>query len=285
MTSTKQLAKEAEMSRAQLAATLSELRSRLSPQNLRQEAVRAMSNSGPARFAAGLKEDAANSAVPVAMLAAGVLWAISNKRSASRSQTAAGSVDSLVALADSLVSAAAAATRTVGATASSARAKGEALFETARENGAAAVRAAEAAGGNGRAVGSRIATGATSAIHAARTKTIAATDAASQLTERASKVISTAAKLASKDPVFIAGAGIAAAGIAAAVFGISRQREFAAAAGELVEDAGSEAGIVPVQPPDQSAPFGTGMPRAEGYGRDPTGAPELAEEEPGAGDL
>ena len=285
MTSTKQLAKEAEMSRAQLGATLSELRSRLSPQNIRQEAVRAMSNSGPARFAAGLKEDATNSAVPVAMLAIGVLWAISNKRSASRPQAAAGSVDSLAALVDTLVSSATAVTRTVGATASRARAKGEALFETARESGAAAVRAAEAAGGNGRTVGSRIAASATSAIHAARSKSSAAADAASQLTERASKVISTAAKLAGNDPVFIAGVGIAAAGIAAAVFGLSRQREFAAAAGELVEDAGSEAGIVPVQPPDQSAPFGTETPRAEGYGRDPTGAPELAEGEPRAGYL
>ncbi|HEU5068027.1 MAG TPA: hypothetical protein VFT61_07580, partial [Sphingomicrobium sp.] len=81
----------------------------------------------------------------------------------------------------------------------------------------------------------------------------------------------------SNDPVFIAGVGIAAAGIAAAIFGVSRQRDVASAAGELVENAGKEAGTVPALSPGQVAGLGTETaPNAQGYGRDPTGAQDLA---------
>jgi len=251
MTSTKQLAEDAERSRAQLAITLAELRARLTPQSLQQEAVRAITNSGPARFAAGLKKDAANSAVPIAMLAAGVLWAVSNKRSATTSQAAVGSLVSLLKLGDTLVTAAASLTRTVGAGVSTARAKGEALVETARQSRQTAVRVAVGVGSNGLGAAARIAARATTAVEVARPKGGAAAEAASNLTERLTRVMSTATRLASTDPVFIAGVGIAVAGIAAAAFGISRQSNTAAAAAELVNEAESEIGIAPAQPPEQ----------------------------------
>src|SRR3569833_3372725 len=68
-TSTTQLARDAETTRRQMAASLTELRARLSPRSLQDEAVRAISNSGPARFATGLQDEAVNNAVPIAMLA------------------------------------------------------------------------------------------------------------------------------------------------------------------------------------------------------------------------
>jgi hypothetical protein len=278
MTSTTQLARNAETTRRQMAASLTELRARLSPRNLQDEAVRAISNSGPARFATGLRDDAANSAVPIAMLASGMLWAIANKRPASGSRPAPGSMDSLVSAGDMVIGAASSLARAVSAGVTKAQATGEAVARSAQRGGKAAARSAEAASDNGRALGSHVAAGVASFVRAARSNGSAATQAASDLTSRASRIASTGGKLASKDPVFIAGVGIAAAGIAAAIFGVSRQRDIAAAAGELIANAGHEAATVPVLSPEQVAGLGTETaPRAQGYGRDTTGAEEGVE--------
>ena len=277
MTSTTQLARDAETSRRELAASLAELRARLSLHSLQDEALRTMSNSGPARFATGLRDDAANSAVPIAMLAAGVLWAVANKRSAAGTRPAPGSMDSLVGFGDTLIGAAADLARTVGAGVAKVQTKGAAVARSAQRGSIAAAHSAEAVGDQGRALGSHVAAGVASVMHAARSNGSAATQAASKLTSRASRIVSTGAKFASNDPVFIAGVGIAAAGIAAAIFGVSRQRDVASAAGELVENAGKEAGSVPPLSPGQVAGLGTEIaPSAQGYGRDPTGAQDLA---------
>jgi hypothetical protein len=253
MTSTEQLAREAESSRAQLAASLAELRGRLSPQGLRREAGRAVGNFGPARFAAGLKEDVTNSAVPVAMLAAGVLWAMWNQRGDRRSSAPPGSVASLVKVGDALVSAAAGLIHSVGAAASDARAKGEAVVASVRPAVEAAARASGAAREEGLAAGSRAAEGARSAMDAARSKSAAALEASIHVTERASRAVGAAANIASRDPVFIAGVGLAAAGIATTVFGVSRHREKTTATRELVDHARAEAGTASPQAPEQAA--------------------------------
>ncbi|MGN6590495.1 MAG: hypothetical protein ACTHKE_09415 [Sphingomicrobium sp.] len=97
------------------------------------------------------------------------------------------------------------------------------------------------------------------------------------MTGRATRAAGTAAKLASKGPVFIAGAGLAVAGIAAAVFGISRQREAAVAAGELVKAA--DAGITPAQAPDPVAEPGEMTSSDRAYRRDLTSTPAGVEAE------
>jgi len=278
MTSTTQLARDAETTRRQMAASLTELRARLSPRSLQDEAVRAISNSGPARFATGLRDDAANNAVPIAMLAAGMLWAIANKRPAAGSGPAAGSMDSLASVGDMVIGAAANLARAVGGGVTKVQATGEAVARSAQRGGKAAARSAEVASDNGRALGSHVAAGVASLVRAARSNSSAATQAASDLTSRASRIASTGGKLASKDPVFIAGVGIAAAGIAAAIFGVSRQRDIAAAAGELVANAGHETATVPVVSAEHVAVLGTeSAPRAQGYGRDTMGARDEAE--------
>ena len=264
MTSTEQLARDADLSRAELAAGLTELRARLTPQNLRQEAARAVRNSGPARFAAGLQEDAANSAVPIAMLAAGVLWAMANQKAYGRSQAAPGSVASLVSAGGGLMSTALSFIHSLGAATTRARARGEAAVASAKPTMEAAARASSAARDSGLAAGSRAADGARNIMKTARSKGADVLEASLDATERASRAVSAAATLAGRDPVFIAGVGLAAAGIATAVLGISRQRDEAAAARELVKEAQEQPQSRESQQP------------ASAYDRDLTGASELA---------
>jgi hypothetical protein len=89
-------------------------------------------------------------------------------------------------------------------------------------------------------------------MDAARSKSAAALKASIHVTERASRAVSAAASIASRDPVFIAGVGLAAAGIATTVFGVSRHREKATAARELVDHAWAEAETASPQAPEQA---------------------------------
>ena len=261
MTSIDHIARETEKTRAELATTLAELRERLSPLRLRQGAARAIEESSPARFATSLKRDASNSAFPIAMLAAGALRVVSNNKCANGARSAPGSLQSLVELGGALKKAASTLAGSTVVAARSARAGSTAAFQSVRTTGSALADAPSAVA----EAGNRLGHTAKKVVDGVQVKSAAALRASAEMATRTSRSIRAAGVIASKDPVFIAGVGIAAAGIAAVVLGISRQNQKSEAAKSLVDAAENEAVAPQHASPDRSV---------SDYKRDMTGAAE-----------
>jgi hypothetical protein len=92
MTSSVQLEREAEQTRSQLAQTLDELRQRITPGQLVDQAVDYAKDSGGAQFVRNLSRQATSNPMPVALIGAGMAWLmLSNDRQPSASR--ATSVD------------------------------------------------------------------------------------------------------------------------------------------------------------------------------------------------
>jgi Protein of unknown function (DUF3618) len=92
MTSSVQLEREAEQTRSQLAQTLDELRRRITPAQLVDQAVDYAKDSGGGQFVRNLSRQATSNPMPVALIGAGMAWLmLSNDRQPSASR--ATSVD------------------------------------------------------------------------------------------------------------------------------------------------------------------------------------------------
>lgn len=92
MTSSVQLEREAEQTRSQLARTLDELRQRITPAQLVDQAVDYAKDSGGGQFVRNLSRQATSNPMPVALIGAGMAWLmLSNDRQPSASK--ATSVD------------------------------------------------------------------------------------------------------------------------------------------------------------------------------------------------
>jgi Protein of unknown function (DUF3618) len=74
MTSSVQLEREAEQTRSQLAQTLDELRRRITPAQLVDQAVDYAKDSGGGQFARNLSRQAISNPLPVALIGAGMAW-------------------------------------------------------------------------------------------------------------------------------------------------------------------------------------------------------------------
>lgn len=79
MTSSAQLEREAEQTRSQLAQTLDELRQRITPGQLVDEAVDYARDSGGGQFFRNLGHQAKSNPMPVALIGAGVAWLMLSK--------------------------------------------------------------------------------------------------------------------------------------------------------------------------------------------------------------
>jgi hypothetical protein len=74
MTSTAQLERETEATRAELEHTLDELRTRMSPGQLIDQAADYMRNSGGRAFLGNLRHQVVNNPLPVTLIGAGIAW-------------------------------------------------------------------------------------------------------------------------------------------------------------------------------------------------------------------
>ncbi|MGC2080153.1 MAG: DUF3618 domain-containing protein, partial [Xanthobacteraceae bacterium] len=89
MTSSAQLEREAEQTRSQLAQTLDELRQRITPGQLVDEAVDYARDSGGGQFFRNLGHQATSNPMPVALIGAGMAWLmLSNDRTNRAEETA-----------------------------------------------------------------------------------------------------------------------------------------------------------------------------------------------------
>ena len=87
MTSSVQLEREAEQTRSQLAQTLGELRQRITPGQLVDQAVDYAKDSGGGQFVRNLSRQATSNPMPVALIGAGMAWLmLSNDRQPSASR-------------------------------------------------------------------------------------------------------------------------------------------------------------------------------------------------------
>jgi hypothetical protein len=87
MTSSVQLEREAEQTRSQLAQTLDELRQRITPGQLVDQAVDYAKDSGGGQFVRNLSRQATSNPMPVALIGAGIAWLmLSNDRQPSASR-------------------------------------------------------------------------------------------------------------------------------------------------------------------------------------------------------
>jgi hypothetical protein len=87
MTSSVQLEREAEQTRSQLAQTLDELRQRITPGQLVDQAVDYAKDSGGGQFVRNLSRQATSNPMPIALIGAGIAWLmLSNDRQPSASR-------------------------------------------------------------------------------------------------------------------------------------------------------------------------------------------------------
>jgi ElaB/YqjD/DUF883 family membrane-anchored ribosome-binding protein len=83
MTTTEQLEREAEATRAHISATLDELRARMTPGHVVDQLVDYANDSSAGAFFRNLREQVVANPLPVALMGAGVAWlALSNRRNA-----------------------------------------------------------------------------------------------------------------------------------------------------------------------------------------------------------
>lgn len=94
MTSSAQLEQEAERTRSQLAATLAELRERVTPGQLVDEAVDFAKDSTAGHFVRNLGRHSADNPLPVALIGTGLAWLMLSSGRQSRRSTAQESIDS-----------------------------------------------------------------------------------------------------------------------------------------------------------------------------------------------
>jgi hypothetical protein len=170
------------------------------------------------------------------MLAAGALWVVSNNNNAKDARPAPGSLQNLAELGAALKKAASTLAGSTVVAARSARAGSTAAFQSVRTTGSALAGAPSAVDEAGTKLGDI----AEKVVDGVQVKSAAALRASAEMATRTSRSIRAAGVIASKDPVFIAGMGIAAAGIAAVVLGISRQNQKTEAAKSLVDAAENE---------------------------------------------
>jgi ElaB/YqjD/DUF883 family membrane-anchored ribosome-binding protein len=103
MTSSGQLEREAEQTRAQLAQTLDELRERITPGQLMDQAVDYAKDSGGGQFVRNLSRQATSNPMPIPLIGAGMAWLmLSNNRqpSASRTTSVDGAAENAISGAD-----------------------------------------------------------------------------------------------------------------------------------------------------------------------------------------
>ena len=96
MASSEQLEREAQATRARIEQTLAELRTRISPGQIVEEAVDYARDSGGGDFVRNLSRQVADNPVPVALMGAGLVWlmmAPRRPRDGALEQTGDGSVD------------------------------------------------------------------------------------------------------------------------------------------------------------------------------------------------
>jgi ElaB/YqjD/DUF883 family membrane-anchored ribosome-binding protein len=74
MSHAEQLEQETEQTRAQIAATVDELRARMTPGHVLDQLADRMSEGAPAAFARNLKDQTVNNPLPVALIGAGLAW-------------------------------------------------------------------------------------------------------------------------------------------------------------------------------------------------------------------
>jgi ElaB/YqjD/DUF883 family membrane-anchored ribosome-binding protein len=90
MTSSEQLEREAEMTRAHIAATLDELRAHLSPGHVVDQLVDYANDSSGGMFFRNLRDQVASAPVPIALMGAGLGWFLLSNRNGTRPTPRAG---------------------------------------------------------------------------------------------------------------------------------------------------------------------------------------------------
>lgn len=270
-----QLERQAEHARRQLAATLDELRGRLTPASLGREVLGVARRSAAARFVTNFSVDARNNAVPLAGLAASIAWIMLSKGRRPGASPPSGSYDRLR---DSVVEVLATAGSVASGAIQTASAAQSAAQSLSHKAGSAAERiskSSSAAVASTRATADRMQRRFTNAAWSARQARRVVMTGASSLGRQASLTAETGYKLARHDPVFATGIGLAVVGIAASMFGWSRKPVDGHAVSNLTDAArgerravpkpfsiaGSEAPIIPDAPLTQTV-----------YGGDRTGA-------------
>ena len=250
MARTDQLEREAEQTRIGLSATLDHLRARLAPTSVQHAAIATIRGSASARFTSNLVEDAATNTVPLAILGGSLVWLFLREKGHARAAHSAASyaglrhrvLDAFGAVRSLSRSARGAASATTSALQSNAIAAGETATAATKHiaETSAAVRH------SARSAAVWIQEGAKGAMQRSREGVRALADEAVATSRRATTATSAGVGLARTDPVFIAGVGLAAAGIAAAVFAWSRQSPQGEPAGDLACAADSGQGALPV---------------------------------------
>lgn len=235
------LVRQAERTRNQLSASLDELRRRLAPPSLGREALEMARRSTAARFATNLGIDARTNAVPLAGLAVSVAWVMLNKRRQSGTAPSMGSYDSVREVAGQMLGSAASVA--VG-TARMAAAGNAAAQTAARSMSQMAIRAAgrisetsSSVAASARSTGDQIQQRFAGARRSTRRGGRVAMDAASAARRRATLTAGSVYTLVRNDPVFAVGIGLAMVGLAAAVFGWSRNPVDSRAVGDLADAA------------------------------------------------
>lgn len=287
MANSEQLERQAEHTRKQLAATLDELRGRLTPAGLGREALNAARRSTAARFATNLGVDARTNAVPLASLAASIAWVMLSKGRRPGAAPSAGSYDRVRGAVGQVLDAtervASKAVQTATAAGSAAQGAARSLSQTASGT---AERITEATSGTvtstrsaGQQMQERLKNAARSTRRASRSVVAGVSSARKQATLTAG----TAYRLARNDPVFTAGIGLALVGVAATAFGWSRNPVDGRAAGDSADaargkrEAKLERKVSPI--PATEAPIIQGAaPASKVYGEDLTGTERLIDD-------
>lgn len=280
MTKTDQLERQSEQTRNQLSATLNELRERLRPASLGRETLKVARRSEAARFVTNLGTDARNNAVPLAGLAASIAWVMLNKGrrpGAAPSSGSYGRVREAVGLVfDSATSVASGVMRTAAAGRSAAQGAARSVSQTATSAAWGVSEGSSAAMASTRSAGDRIQQRLASAARTTRRGGRAVRDGVSSARRQAALSAGGVYTLTRNDPVFAAGIGLAMVGLAAAVFGWSRNPVNSRAAGDLTDAARggrrkrSELKLSPV--PENESPIVPGAVAAPRiYGDDHTG--------------
>jgi ElaB/YqjD/DUF883 family membrane-anchored ribosome-binding protein len=173
MTSSAQLEQEAEQTRAQLAQTLDELRERITPGQLVDQAVDYAKDSGGGMFARNLGNQVTANPLPVALIGAGVAWLMlsNGARSARSTRVKEGAID---------------------------RARRAAIDTAARmaDKAQSASQSAQARGGQASEVAGSAAQGAASAYESAKSSAAAAYDQFSDTASEAYDRVSNSASRA-----------------------------------------------------------------------------------------
>lgn len=287
MAKSEQLERQAEHTRKQLAATLDELRGRLTPASLGRTALNAARRSTAARFATNLGVDARNNAVPLAGLAASIAWVMLSKGRRPGAAPSAGSYDrvrdAVGQVLDATGRVASAAIQTATAAGSAAQGAARSMSQTASSTADRLTEGTSATVASTRSAGEQMQQRLKNAARNTTRTSRAAVAGVSSASKQAMLTAGTAYKLARNDPVFAAGIALALVGVAAAAFGWSRNPVDGRAAGDLTDAARGEREALPepkVSPiPAAEAPIIPEVPpAAEVYGEDLTGVERAADD-------